>query len=76
MSACVKCSFEVVAGSSPGLGPLQASAFKLNDLKIIYDLYFQHLTQVLSQTTSFIKLEGVPNNVLLSYDTILFYLKC
>jgi hypothetical protein len=33
--------------------------FKLNDLKVIHDLYSQCLTQTLSKTTSFIKPEGV-----------------
>jgi hypothetical protein len=75
MSACIKCGFEVVAGSSPGLGPLRVSAFKLNNLKNIYNLYSHRLTQALSKMTSFTKLEGIPNNALLSYDTILFYLK-
>jgi hypothetical protein len=32
---------------------------KLNDLKVIRDLYFQCLTQTLSKTTSFTKPEGV-----------------
>jgi hypothetical protein len=30
---------------------------KLNDLKVIHDLYFQYLTQTLSKTTLFTKLE-------------------
>jgi hypothetical protein len=33
--------------------------FKLNDLKVIHDLYFQCLTQTLSKTTSNSDLEGV-----------------
>jgi hypothetical protein len=32
---------------------------KLNDLKVIHHLYSQCLTQTLSKTTSFTKLEGV-----------------
>jgi hypothetical protein len=32
---------------------------KLNDLKVIHDLYSQCLTQILSKTTSSTKLEGV-----------------
>jgi hypothetical protein len=31
----------------------------LNDLKVIHDLYSQCLTQIMSKTTSFTKLEGV-----------------
>jgi hypothetical protein len=32
---------------------------KLNDLKVIHDLYSQYLTQIMSKTTSFTKPEGV-----------------
>jgi hypothetical protein len=32
---------------------------KLNNLKVIHDLYSQCLTQTLSKTTSFTSLEGV-----------------
>jgi hypothetical protein len=32
---------------------------KLNDLKVIHDLYSQCLTQIMSKTTSFTKPEGV-----------------
>src|SRR6185437_6705951 len=32
---------------------------KLNNLKVIHDLYFQCLTQILSKTTFFTSLEGV-----------------
>jgi hypothetical protein len=32
---------------------------KLNDLKVIHDLYFQYLTQILSKTTSNTEAEGV-----------------
>ena len=33
--------------------------FKLNNLKVILDLYFQYLTQTLPKTTSFTNMEGV-----------------
>ena len=33
--------------------------FKLNNLKVIHDLYSQCLTQTLSKTTYFIGIEGV-----------------
>jgi len=39
--------------------------FKLNNLKVIHDLYSQYLIQTLSKTTSFTNLEGV----LLSFVT-------
>jgi hypothetical protein len=32
---------------------------KLNDLKVIHDLYSHYLTQIISKTTSFTKPEGV-----------------
>jgi hypothetical protein len=32
---------------------------KLNNLEVIHDLYSQCLTQILSKTSSFTKLEGV-----------------
>ena len=32
---------------------------KLNNLKVIHDLYSQCLTRVLSKTTSFLNMEGV-----------------
>ena len=34
--------------------------FKLNDLKVIHNLYCQCLTQTLSKTTCFMGMEGVP----------------
>jgi hypothetical protein len=36
--------------------------FKLNNLKVIHDLYSQHLTQTLSKMTFFINLERVFND--------------
>ena len=39
--------------------------FKLNNLKVIHDLYSQYLTQTLPKMTSFTNLEGV----LLSFVT-------
>ena len=33
--------------------------FKLNNLKVIYDLYYQCLTQILSKTTSKFYMEDV-----------------
>jgi hypothetical protein len=35
---------------------------RLNDLKVIHDLYSQCLTQTLFKMTSFTKLEGVSKN--------------
>ena len=32
---------------------------KLNNLKVIHDLYSQYLTQALSKTTLFLSMEGV-----------------
>jgi hypothetical protein len=33
--------------------------FKFNNLKVIYNLYFQYLTQTLSKTIFFIRTDGV-----------------
>jgi len=33
--------------------------FKLNNLKVIHNLYFQCLTQILSKTTFFMVIEGI-----------------
>jgi len=43
---------------------------RLNNLKVIHDLYSQCLTQILSKTTFFSSMEGV----YLIVDTILFFL--
>jgi hypothetical protein len=41
--------------------------FKLNDLKVIHDLYSQCLTQTMSKMTSNSELEGVrPNTIMIS----------
>ena len=43
--------------------------FKLNDLKVIHDLYFQRLTQTLSKTTLFFLVGR-------KHTTVLFFLSC
>jgi hypothetical protein len=47
--------------------------YKLNDLKVIYDLYSQYLTQILSKMTSFTKPVGVQ---LCNHDTNLINILC
>jgi hypothetical protein len=43
---------------------------KLDDLKVIHDLYSQYLTQTLSKTTSFTKPEGVYTVLLKLYHSM------
>ena len=52
--------------------------FKLNNLKVIHDLYSQCLTQILSKTSSKSYMEGVSYNLVfqeLAYNSILVQLK-
>ena len=47
--------------------------FKLNNLKVIHDLYSQGLTWTLSQTTSFTSTEGVFQNKSWGLKVIIFW---